>query len=145
MGGLYKHGTEQGDDLRQPFPASGALHQLPVRANGIASQPLWAPDGKELFYNPAPAELAWVSVMTQPTITFGNPETVPRPFRTGSPAVRRAFDITPGGRFVGLSQEGQTESGTLITPQIQVVLNWFEELKDSCLQRNSYPLLLHTV
>ena len=52
----------------QPFPASGAQHELPVRANGIASQPLWSPDGKELFYNPAPAEFAWVSVTTQPTI-----------------------------------------------------------------------------
>jgi Tol biopolymer transport system component len=113
----------------QPFPASGAQYELPAGAYGIASQPLWSPDGKELFYNPAPAEFAWVSVMTQPTITFGNPETVPRPFRTGSPAVRRAFDITPGGRFIGFSQEGQTESGALITPQIQVVLNWFEELR----------------
>ena len=113
----------------QPFPASGAVHQLPVGASGIASQPLWSPDGKELFYNPAPAEFAWVSVTYQPTFDFGNPETVPRPFRTGPPAVRRAFDITPGGRFVGLSQEGQTESGRLITPQIHVVLNWFEELK----------------
>ncbi len=41
----------------QPFPASGAQHQLPVGAYGIASQPLWSPDGKELFYNPAPGRI----------------------------------------------------------------------------------------
>ncbi len=51
----------------QPFPASGASISFPSEPPGIASQPLWSPDGKELFYNPAPAEFAWVSVTTQPT------------------------------------------------------------------------------
>jgi hypothetical protein len=88
-----------------------------------------APDGKELFYNPGPGRLAWVSVTTGPTVTFGNPEAVPRPFQTGPPSMRRAFDITPGGKFVGLIQPGLTDSGTPPAPQIQVVLNWFEELK----------------
>ena len=42
---------------------------------------------------------------------------------------RTLYDITPGGKFVGLIPAGQTESGTPTAPQIQVVLNWFEELK----------------
>jgi hypothetical protein len=109
----------------QPFPASGVQHQL----SGFASQPLWSPDQKELFYNPAPGQLAWVNVTTQPIFTFGNPEVAPRPFLTGPPSMRRAFDITRGGKFVGLIVEGQMESGRPITQQIQVVLNWFEELR----------------
>ena len=36
----------------QPFPASGVQYQLPIEASGLAAQPLWSPDGKELFYNP---------------------------------------------------------------------------------------------
>ena len=113
----------------QPFPASGTHHQLPLGASEIASQPLWSPDGKELFYNPGPGRLAWASVTTGPTVTFGNPEAAPRPFQTGPPSMRRAFDITPGGKFVGLIEAGLTDSGTPPAPQIQVVLNWFEELK----------------
>ncbi len=113
----------------QPFPASGVQHQLPLGALGLASQPLWSPDQKELFYNPAPGQLAWVNVTTQPIFTFGNPEVAPRPFLTGPPWVRRAFDITRSGKFVGVTAEGQTESGRPITQQIQVVLNWFEELR----------------
>jgi Tol biopolymer transport system component len=113
----------------QPFPASGVQHQLPSAASELATQPLWSLDLKELFFNPGPGRFAWVSVTTQPTFTFGNPETVPRPFHTGPPSLRRAFDITPGGKFVGLIEAGQTVSGTPTAPHIQVVLNWFEELK----------------
>jgi hypothetical protein len=111
----------------QPFPASGAQQQLPT--SEMASHPLWSPNGKELFYNPAPGQIAWVSVTTQPMFAFGNPETALRPFQTGPPSVRRAFDITPGGRFVGLTDVERTESGAPMAPQIQVVLNWFEELR----------------
>jgi serine/threonine protein kinase/Tol biopolymer transport system component len=113
----------------QPFPASGVQYQLPIGASGLATQPLWSPDGKELFYNPGPGRFGWVSVTTQPTLIFGNPEAVPRPFQTGPRTERRAFDITPGGKFVGLIPAGHTGSGAPIAPQLQVVLNWFEELK----------------
>jgi hypothetical protein len=41
----------------------------------------------------------------------------------------KAFDITPGGRFVGLTDVERTESGAPMAPQIQLVLNWFEELR----------------
>ena len=113
----------------QPFPPSGVQHQLPVGPGGIGLQPLWSPDEKELFYNPAPGQFAWVSVTTHPTFTLGNPEMVPRPFQTGPPPTRRQYDITPGGRFIGLIEAGQPVSAKPLAPQIQVVLNWFEELR----------------
>jgi hypothetical protein len=34
-----------------------------------------------------------------------------------------------GQHFLGLIDATQTQSGAPATPQIQVVLNWFEELK----------------
>ena len=68
-------------------------------------------------------------VATQPTFAFGNPVGVSRPFETGPPSVRRSFDITPSGKFVGLAPVGQGDSGATAAPVIQVVLNWFEELK----------------
>ena len=71
-----------------------------------------------------------VSVTTRPTFTFGNPVPVPRPFAAGRPEFERNYDITlDGKRFLGVVAAGQTASGAPAAPQIQVVLNWFEELK----------------
>jgi hypothetical protein len=70
-----------------------------------------------------------VSVTTRPTFTFGNPVPVPTPFVERGPGFERNNDITlDGKRFLGVAA-GQTASGAPAAPQIQVVLNWFEELK----------------
>ena len=37
--------------------------------------------------------------------------------------------MMPDGRILGVVAAGQTQSAESTTPQIQVVLNWFEELK----------------
>ena len=37
--------------------------------------------------------------------------------------------MTPGGRFLGLILGAGGQMGTGLSPQVQVVLNWFEELK----------------
>ncbi len=57
-----------------------------------------------------------------------NPIDLPRPFLSSGANSRRAFDITPSGKFVGLV-EGRAETGVPADSQFQVVLNWFEELK----------------
>ena len=42
----------------------------------------------------------------------------------------RAFDITPDGkRFIMALRPEQTSASVAAAPQIQVVLNWLEELK----------------
>jgi len=72
-----------------------------------------------------------VSVTTRPTFTIGNPVQVPRVFVERGPELERNNDITlDGKRFVGVVPAGQNAAaGAFATPQIQVVLNWFEELK----------------
>jgi hypothetical protein len=54
---------------------------------------------------------------------------VPQPFQLAPTSARRTYDITRGGKFVGLIPAGETAFLTPIASQIQVVLNWFEELK----------------
>ena len=113
----------------QPFPATGAKYQLYAREGDSGHHVLWSPDGKELFFNPRPAAYEVVSVRTQPTVAFGNPTAVPRPFQTGPPQVRRPFDINPiTGKFVALALAGGQENASN-APEVHVVLNWFEELK----------------
>jgi hypothetical protein len=37
--------------------------------------------------------------------------------------------MTPGGKFLGLILGGGGQMGAGLSPQVLVVLNWFEELK----------------
>jgi serine/threonine-protein kinase len=118
----------------QPFPATGARNLLVRPGGGGPHHPLWSPDGKELFYVPAPGVFESVSVTTQPTFAFGNPQPVPRAFQAGPPAVERVYDMLPDGRFLGLVTAGQINSPNAANPdssgeEIVIVLNWFEELK----------------
>ena len=114
----------------QPFPATGSKYALFVKgANAAPHKVAWSPDGKELFYVPRIFEFEAVSITTTPTFGFGNAVRVPRPFQPGGPSLRTLFDVAPNGKFVGLVPVGQTEPVPRAGPPIQVVLNWFEELK----------------
>ena len=85
-------------------------------------------EGAVLLCGRGDRQFVAVSVTTRP-ITFGNPVPVPRLFAS-RPAFERNYDITlDGKRFLGVVAAGQTASGAPAAPQIQVVLNWFEELK----------------
>jgi eukaryotic-like serine/threonine-protein kinase len=113
----------------QPFPATGAKYQLVAKELDMPSHPVWSPDGKELFYNPRPLGLEVVSVSTTPTFVFGDSAPVPRPFQLSPPEQRRAYDITPGGKFVARISATRTQYEAQ-TQRIQVVVNWFEELRE---------------
>ena len=67
--------------------------------------------------------------MTLPTFAFGNPTAVPRLFVSGPTSIPRHFDITRDGKFLGLVAPGQGAFGTPTRQEIQVVVNWFEELR----------------
>jgi len=118
----------------EPFPPTGAKHQLFAKGQDDPHHPLWSLDGKEIFYTSRPG--AFTSVRVAQPFSFGDPRDVPwwggpdtRPFYVGPPASRRAFDMMPDGRFLAtiLGAGGQTGAGP--APHIEVVLNWFGELK----------------
>jgi len=122
-------GPPSGSLFVQPFPTTGATYPI---SKGSGFHPTWSPDGKELFYvgGAGGGQFVVVSVTTRPTFTFGNPVLMPRPFVERGSGFERNNDITlDGKRFLGVVPAGQTASGALAAPQIQVVLNWQEELK----------------
>jgi serine/threonine-protein kinase len=113
----------------EPFPATGA--KFLITKDG-GNHPVWSPDGKELmFMNDMPyGQLYSVAIHTQPSFTFGNP--VPLAVkgfvqRTGN---WRDYDITSDGKqfLMMLVPNAVTPEGSQAL-QIQVVLNWFEEMK----------------
>jgi hypothetical protein len=50
-------------------------------------------------------------------------------FNNLSSRFARPYDIGPDGQFIGLISADLSPTGTIVTPQIVVVQNWFEELK----------------
>ncbi len=113
----------------QPFPATGAKYELLARGADGPHEVTWSADGKEIFYNPRPGGFEAVSVVTKPTFAFGNPVPVPRGITLGPPAARRAYDVTPSGKFLGIATAGGATAGQSASQRINVVLNWFEELR----------------
>jgi hypothetical protein len=108
----------------QPFPANGAPYQV----SSLGALPAWSRDGKELFYN-TPSELNAVSVNTQPSFIFSNPTVLPRDLGNIPQNVflPRNYDIMPDGRFLSVVAAGGQQGQD--TSQIQVVINWFQELQ----------------
>jgi eukaryotic-like serine/threonine-protein kinase len=106
-----------------PFPKTGA--RQPITKDG-AIHPFWSRDGNELFFATR-AQTVAVNIKTQPSVSFGIP--VPLQIRpvVNSVSNPRNVDFTPDGKFIIVADAAQP--GTLASPQIQVVLNWFEDVK----------------
>jgi serine/threonine-protein kinase len=99
-----------------------------------AADAVWHPRGNELYFLNLLGQWGLsVTVATQPQFAVGNPVPLPmglsnvlRRSRTGVGSSRN-FDITPDGEHFVAAVERDLSEGT--PPQINVVLNWFEELK----------------
>jgi len=110
-----------------PFPESDVKWLVSEEAEG-GGQPVWAPDGKELFYRSGNRMMV-VSVQARDqALNVGRPKVLfegsyvsrPRP-----PGLQQ-YDISPDGKRFLMIKEGDLAEAQ---GQINVVLNWFEELK----------------
>jgi serine/threonine-protein kinase len=102
-------------------------------ASGVVD-PIWSPDGKELFFlNLVSVGGFSTHITTQPRFEVGNPTALPpmlsdvfRRSRSG-PGTPRNIDIAPDGQhFIAAVRRDVAPVGA---SQVQVVLNWTEELK----------------
>ncbi len=108
----------------QPIPATGTVYEVAKDAG--AHHPLWSRDGAELFYFPLGGALTGVRVTTRPVFAVGDPVVVNASFLANTnPLTPLNHDITLDGQHFIAAFEGL---GT--APQINVVLNWTEELKE---------------
>ena len=90
--------------------------------------PRWSPDGKELFFSQG-AQIYGIGVSTQPRFNFGSPSLLVKGIPLGG--FERQYDVAVDGkRFIGIIvAAGYTPSTAASIRQIDVVLNWFAELK----------------
>ena len=105
----------------RPFPNVEEGQWLISKDGG--TQPLWAPDGRELFYLAPGSRLMAVGVETKPGFTPGDAQELFGGYyaRQG----RRTYDVSPDGERFLMIKEGAGRGGEGFI----LVQNWFEELK----------------
>ena len=110
----------------QPFPPTGAKYQI-WDTNHVG--PVWSPDGKYLYsHTLGSGALAAVSITTQPVFAFGHPAVIPLAGLRVPARNHRTYDVMPDGKRVLGTIAGRAEE-ILATPEIHVVINWFQDLK----------------
>ena len=116
----------------RPYPGPGAPEIVSVDG-GV--EPIWGANGELFYRHPVTHAMMSVAVSTEPTLRVGGPERlfdgqgyVSRFGISSSP--RAWYDVSRDGqRFVMLQPLDIAMSG-VAQSKINIVLNWFEELKE---------------
>ena len=117
----------------QSYPVPGSKYQITKEGGG---EPVWSPNGKELIYY-FNSKLFSVDVRTDRAFSFGKASPLPIEGIVQQVGQSRNYDITPdGNRFVVVLPGSQISNNQRQAPQINVVVNWFEELKQRAPVRN---------
>jgi Tol biopolymer transport system component len=107
----------------QPYPGPGG--KWTISAEG-GSEPVWNRNGRELFYRSGDRMMA-VEIVTQPSFSAGRPKLLFEGRYLPSTVQTANYTVSPDGqRFLMVKPRAADESAPT---QINIVLNWFEELK----------------
>jgi serine/threonine protein kinase/Tol biopolymer transport system component len=105
------------------YPGPGGKWQISTEGG---TEPVWNPNGRELFYRSGDKMMA-VDIAMQPSLSVGKPNMLfEGPYLPTTGTVPN-YDVSPDGqRFLMVKPP---EQAGVAPTQINVVLNWFEELK----------------
>ncbi|MGE5231507.1 MAG: hypothetical protein ACM3NS_07170, partial [Deltaproteobacteria bacterium] len=110
----------------RPFPeAGGARWQV---SNGGGTQPVWSPDGRELFFLDAGAHLTVAKVQTTPTFAVAG---LTRLFDASGYVLdpfHQSYDVTPDGRSFIFARVRQQGAGVR-APQVVWADHWFSDIR----------------
>jgi serine/threonine-protein kinase len=113
----------------QPYPSLKSKHTVTMDGGG---EPVWSPDGKQLFYF-WDSRIFAVDIRTEPSFSAGPPSPLPITGviqATGNP---RNYDITPDGKLLVVlpaTPPDGNQRPAILAIQINVVQNWFRELQE---------------
>src|SRR5207249_11254816 len=104
--------------------AHRCLRSFPTRRSSDLSteggqEPVWARNARELFYRNG-GKMMVANVTTQPSFTAAKPKMLFEGYYAGE------YDVAPDGQRFVMIKPSEKE---LAATQINVVLNWFEDLK----------------
>jgi len=98
-------------------------------STGGGESPLWSPDSRALFYLNGEAVME-VPVDTKSTFSAGKPTILFRGTYVAGYREAPSWDIHPDGkRFLMIKPPGAAPPTAALPRKINIVLNWFEELK----------------
>ena len=106
----------------QPFPGPGGKWQISTEGG---TEPIWNRNDRELFYRNGKKMMS-AEITTRPEFSAGKPRTLFAGDYVLSPRSPANYDVSPDGQRFLLIKESEQESAFT---QINLVLNWFEELK----------------
>jgi hypothetical protein len=121
----------KGEVYIRPFPdVDKGKWQVSTNVGGC---PRWSPDGRELYYLSGDNSLMAISVRTDPVFSLGTPRKLFQSSYAGAgPNSGIPFDVSSDGKhFLMIKKptaDGPTDAAS-IPRKINIVLNWFEELK----------------
>jgi serine/threonine-protein kinase len=111
----------------RPFPDVNSGRWQISLAGGV--KPIWAPDGRELFYMAGTALMS-ASIQTTPVFSAGNPVKVLDGIVDTGPTYGRHYDVSRDGRrFVVIKNPAPAGPGGATQPQIVLALNWTDDVK----------------
>jgi serine/threonine-protein kinase len=107
----------------QPYPGPGGKWQI---STGGGNEPIWNRNGRELFYRSGDKLMA-VDVTSQPSFSVGKTKMLFEGRYVETTLTFPFYDVSPDGqKFLMLKPTDQKQPALT---QINVVLNWTEELK----------------
>jgi Tol biopolymer transport system component/predicted Ser/Thr protein kinase len=107
----------------QPYPGPGGKWQISTEGG---TEPVWNPNGRELFYRTGDKMMA-VDITTQPSFAAGKPRMLFEGQYEKTPSTFPNYDVSPDGQHFLMLKPVELERAA--PTQINVVLNWFEGLK----------------
>jgi eukaryotic-like serine/threonine-protein kinase len=107
----------------QPYPGPGGKWLISTEGG---TEPVWNPNGRELFYRNGDKMMA-VEITTEPGFSPGKPKVLFEGKYVPTPGTFPNYDVAPDGQRFLMLKPSQSEEAA--PTQINVVLNWFEELK----------------
>jgi Tol biopolymer transport system component len=107
----------------QAYPGPGGKVQISTEGG---TEPMWNRNRQELFYRAANRMMA-VDIITQPRFSAGKPKMLFEGQYEPTLISNANYDVSPDGQRFLMLKPGEVEQAA--PTQINVVLNWFDELK----------------
>jgi Tol biopolymer transport system component len=106
----------------QSYPGPGGKWQISTEGG---TEPAWNRNGRELFYRSGDKMMA-VEIASQPGFSAGKPRMLFEGQYASAPFPTTNYDVSPDAQRFLMIKPSEQEAATT---QINIVLNWFEELK----------------
>lgn len=111
-----------GEIYVKPFPNGEGKWQV---STGGGREAHWAPDGKTLYFTGSQTITA-VPIMNDRSFVMGQSRVIIGDYPWVPLESAATFDVSPDGRHILITR---SKEGTSAPRQINVVMNWFDELK----------------